>query len=209
MGEVIKVKGGYKSMKFIKTTVDGKFSNRAASNTREKDDISKAAVNYIETGRSLFVDSGSTMVHFAKVIPNSRLTITTTGPNIAIELANKSNVIINLVGGMLNRENISLSGSQSVEYIKNINIDIAFIVPSGVSLESGFTSGNYSEFELKRIVTEKARKVIALFDHSKIDHTMPYTFCTFADVDVIITDAPLPEDMMKEAERNNIEVVVV
>jgi DeoR/GlpR family transcriptional regulator of sugar metabolism len=208
MGEAIKVRGGARSMKFITTSMEEAYNQRLSENTSAKEKVALKAIELIETGRSLFLDSGTTMMILSSLLPDERLNIITTGPNIALELIKKSLPIVNLVGGMLNRDNISISGSQALRFLSDFNIDIAFIVPSGLSLHNGFTSGNYIECELKRLVVEKARKVVVLMDSSKLDKILPYTFCGINDVDVIISDDDLPADMIANAEKNNVKIII-
>lgn len=205
-GEAIKVRGGARSMKFITTSMEDTFNLRLSENPDAKEKVALAAIELIETGRSLFIDSGTTMLKLASLFPDERLTVTTTGPNIALELVKKNQPIVNIVGGMLNRDNISVSGNQALRQINDINIDIAFIVPSGISAQNGLTSGNYSECELKKLVVEKARKVIVLMDSSKLDKILPYTFADLTEVNTIITDKPLPDDISKIVENAGVHI---
>ncbi|MCR5264909.1 MAG: DeoR/GlpR family DNA-binding transcription regulator [Clostridiales bacterium] len=207
-GEAIKVRGGARSMKFITTSMEDTFSLRLSENPDAKEKVALAAIDLIETGRSLFLDSGTTMLKLASLLPDERLTVTTTGPNIAMELIKKNQPIVNIVGGMLNRDNISVSGNQALRQIGDINIDIAFIVPSGISAQNGLTSGNYSECELKKLVVQKARKVVILMDSSKLDKILPYTFADISDVNTIITDKALPDDMTVQAEKSGCEILL-
>ena len=147
------------------------------------------------------------MMIMASLLPDERLTITTTGPNIALELLNKKQTIVNLVGGMLNRDNISVSGTQALRFLDDINIDIAFIVPSGASAQTGLTCGNYSECELKKLIVEKARKIIVLLDTTKLDKSLPYTFCDLENVSAIITNGTLPEDIASLANKSNVQII--
>lgn len=208
-GEAIKVRGGARSMKFITTSMEEKFPSRMMKNVSAKELLAKKAIEMLETGRSIFLDSGTTMMMMARQLPEERLTITTTGPNIAIELLNKKQTIVNLVGGMLNRDNISVSGTQALRFLGDINIDIAFIVPSGFSATTGLTCGNYSECELKRMVVEKARRVVVLLDTSKLDKTLPYTFCEMKNIYTIITNGQLPADVTEETEKYGVQVINV
>lgn len=207
-GEAIKVRGGARSMKFITTSMEDSFSLRLSENTDAKEKIARRAIEMIETGRSIFIDSGTTMLKLAALLPDERLTVTTTGPNIALEMIKKNLPIVNIVGGMLNRDNISVSGNSAVRQINEINIDIAFIVPSGVSAYNGLTSGNYSECELKKLIVGKARRTIVLMDTSKLDKILPYTFAEISDIDAIITDKALPADISEIARRAETEIIL-
>ena len=207
-GEAIKVRGGARSMKFITTSMEDSFHQRLGENMTAKEKIARRAIELIETGRSLFLDSGTTVLTLASLLPDERHTIITTGPNIALELIKKKQPIVNLVGGMVNRDNISISGNQALRFLDDINIDIAFIVPSGLSLKDGFTSGNYPECELKRMVVEKARRVVVLMDTSKLDRTLPFTFSSLENVHTIVADKPLPADITEAAEAAGVEIIV-
>lgn len=209
IGEVIKVRGGARSMKFIKTSMEDSFESRENENLQVKEMICRRAAEYMEPGRSIFLDSGTTMLKFADFIKDERLSITTTAPNVAIKLLKHLNVMVNIVGGMVNRDNISVSGTQAMEFLNLINIDVAFIVPSGFSIENGFTSGNYSECEIKALIVKKARKKIVLLDNSKIDKNLPYTFANLEDVDIIISNEYLPYEILKMTENSNIKIIHV
>ena len=141
-GECIKVRGGARSMKFITTSLEESFNLRLHANSAAKEAIAQRAAEMIEPGRSIFLDSGTTILKLVNTIDDERLTITTSGPNVALELLKKNMPIVNIVGGMINRDNISVSGTQAIRYMEDINIDIAFLTPSGLTAENGFTCGN-------------------------------------------------------------------
>ena len=197
LGDAIKVRGGARSMKFITNSLEDSFSKRLSENIYAKEKLARYAVSMIETGRSIFLDSGTTILRLAEMLPNDRVIVTTAGINIAMELIKKDMPVVNIVGGMLNRNSLSVSGSQTISFIEGINIDMAFVVPSGASPKGGLTCGNNIECELKKLVVKKAAKVVALMDSSKIDKSLPYTFSNFEDVDELVTDRALPGDLME------------
>ncbi|MBM7582029.1 DeoR/GlpR family transcriptional regulator of sugar metabolism [Caldicoprobacter guelmensis] len=205
-GQIVRVRGGAKSVNLFSSLKEDMYSLRAMENVEAKMKIAKKALEYVERGRSYFIDSGTTMMCLAKVLPDEDLSILTSGPNIALEVIKNNNPSVTLVGGRLSRNNLSTSGANSLNFIKDINVDIAFMATSGFSLEYGFTCGDYNECELKRAVIRKARKVILLMDVSKIDKNMPFTFATLKDIDVLICDKPLPENIMRAAERYGVEI---
>ncbi len=206
-GDAIKVRGGARSMKFITTSAEDAFSKRLCENIRAKEKLAACAVEMIETGRSIFLDSGTTMLTLASLIPDERYTVITTGPNVALEMIKKQRPMVNIVGGMLNRDNISVVGASALEFLDSINIDVAFIVPSGVS-ENGLSGGNYSECEVKRKVISKANKVVVLMSVSKLGKVLPYTVCSLEDIDILISDMPLPPEMAAKAEAANTKVII-
>lgn len=206
-GYISRTRGGAKAAGQLSPSLEDIYSMRATSNIESKMKIAKKAIGFLEGGRSTFIDSGTTTMCLAKLIPDEYFSIITSGPNIALELARNSNPSVTLVGGQLNRNNLTISGANSLDFIKGINIDIAFMATSGFSLRSGFTVGNFNECELKRVIIKKARKIILLMDSSKIDKNMPYTFAALKDIDIFVTDVQLPEAVMKAAEKSNVSII--
>ena len=206
-GELIKVRGGARSMKFLTSSAEDNFGKRLYAATGEKSKIADAAAEMTAEGASIFIDSGTTALRLASAMPDIRATVTTTGPHVAIELAKKQRTIVNLVGGMINRENLSVSGMQAMKFINGINIDTAFVVPSGFSVECGFSCGNYSECELKKYVISKARRVIMLMNSGKLGKNLPYTFCKPDEISTLITDSALPDEVEKFIKMSGAQII--
>lgn len=207
-GEAIKVRGGCRSVGFITAKPDDRVSERLKENVGVKRAIAKAATEFLETGRSIFVDSGSTMRNFVEHVPGKRFSFTTTDPAVALELCKDGMSAVNMVGGRLEADNQTVTGLQATRFLSDINIDVAFLAPSGYSEEGGFSVANFNECELKRIVVDKAKVVVMLIDSSKFGKSLPYTFCTAEHVDVIVTDSGIPEQIAKHASLCGTKIVI-
>ena len=205
-GFVKRTRGGAVALSRLSMGAEDVYSRRALENTPAKQSISKKASKYIEGGRSLFLDSGTTMMLFAKEVPDDYVSILTSGPNIAIELIKKSKPNVTLIGGQLSRNTISVSGAGAAQFLAGINIDVAFMATSGFSLQNGFTSGTYTECELKQAVLASAAKSIMLMDSSKVDKSMTYTFAQLTDIDVLISDDDLPDAVVQAAKQSGVIV---
>lgn len=208
-GLVEKIRGGVRVKSVTPGPAEPAFDLRAAKNREGKRRIAEAALKYIETDRSAYLDAGSTMMAFASLLPDINFIVVTSGPNIAMEVLKRRHPTVNLVGGQVNLNNLCVSGRLALDFIKNVNIDIAFIAPSGFSVRDGFTCGNYGEAELKRAVIKKANRVILLMDSNKVGKSLTFTFAHLKDIDVLITDEPLPESMQPVVQKNGMEMIVV
>ena len=187
---IIRTKGGAISNANVSSLSKDEplYSFRELENMEAKRIIAKKALVYVEKGISMFLDSGSTLMCLAKIINDEPYTILTSGLNIAIELLKKQHLSVVSLGGQINRNTISASGPSALQYLQNINIDIAFMSASGYSKENGFTVSNLYESELKRTVIKKAKKTIILMDSSKIDKVLAFTFAQKEDIDLVITE---------------------
>jgi len=207
-GCIRRVHGGVISTQAAAFQIEGVYSKRARENTREKIDCKKSAVTLIHPGHAVYLDAGSTLMAVANHIDSERYTIITSGANIAIELSQRHTCDVLLTGGQISENTLSCSGAQAELFISSINIDLALMAPSGFSLKNGFTSGAQSESMLKRAVIAKAAKVVVLMDHSKLGRSLPFTFATPADIDVLICDSPLPADVAAQIAADGVECIV-
>ncbi len=206
-GFVKRTRGGAVAMSRLSIAAEDIYSERALENVAQKYIIAKKALQFIERGRSIYVDSGTTMMLFAREMEDEYLSIMTSGVNIAMELIKKQKPSVTLVGGQVNRNTISVSGASSCSFIREVNIDVAFMAASGFSMENGFTSGTYTECEIKKEVLSRARQKILLMDSRKIDKIMPFTFAFMEDIDILISDDELDDVIVQEAQRKNVTIV--
>lgn len=206
-GSIIRVHGGAKSLKSISGLVEDVFSKRSAINTEQKRIIGEKAAKLISRGSSIYLDAGSTIVELVKRIEDVPLLITTNGLNIALDLLHLKQATVNVLGGEVNHNNISLAGPQAQNAIERLNIDVAFLAVTAFSPESGFTCGNIHDCALKGAVVKKAKKCIMLMDSTKLGNAMPHTFATADEIDAIVTDGNLPEDIRDYLTEKGIEIL--
>lgn len=206
-GMIIRIHGGAKSVSSINKLVEDVFSERSVINTEEKRIIGQKAAKLIKPDNSIYIDSGSTMMALARAIPDERLLILTNGLNIAAELLFLNNSIVNIIGGEVSRNSISISGPQAVNSILKFNIDIAFIAATAFSKDAGFTCGSIHDSDLKDKVLKKAHLRVVLMDSSKIGHTMPYTFSMPEDIDILVSDDGITDDIGDFFRNHGVEVI--
>jgi DeoR family transcriptional regulator of aga operon len=197
-GFLQKVRGGARA---ASSTVETSFYARSKVHVERKARIAERATELIKPGSSVFIDAGTTCQALIRALPDVDFTLFTTGANFAPDFARLMYASVNICCGSLNCNNMALSGNGTLEYLDGVNIDICFIGVSGHSPSVGFTCGKESEMLVKRHVIRKSRTSVLLMDRSKTTRIMPYTFATFADIQYIITDAPLPDEFVMEARR--------
>lgn len=197
-GELIRVRKGAVSLSEMNKNVETKYVQRTNVNIDHKKEIADKAIRFADRGHSIFIDSGSTTLYFAKELPDINFYIATNGLNIAMELSKKTMPVITLIGGVVSKNNMSASGNLSQIFLDNINVDVAFLACSGFSPEIGFMCGSMTETYLKAEICKKAKKKILLMDSSKINASMPFTFAGIEDIDVIITDSEFPSELRKQ-----------
>ena len=206
---VIRTYGGAISIKRV-PNINGEenpYNLRASENVEAKIKISKKALDFIERGRSIYFDAGSTIMYLAEKLPDDNYSIVTSGINVSLELMKKIKLSVITLGGLVNRNTLSVSGVNTINFLEYINIDLAFMASSAFSIEKGFTISNIYECELKRKVIENSKKVIMLMDSSKINKNLPFTFAKLEDIDIWISEKELTPDIIDAAKNNNIQLL--
>jgi len=207
-GFLIKVRGGARYV--AHHAGEPAFAVREVLGQPAKRIIADKALHLLSNSGSVFIDAGTTMMAFARQIPDIRANVITTAPNIALELATRPLLTISLSGGVINKNNLTLSGDSAMDHLRGINIDTAFIACAGYDTSVGFTCGIESESRIKKMIVEKARKRVIMLDSSKFGRILPYTFAAPSDFDYIITDVEpeeLPTELAQSAKEPELSVL--
>lgn len=194
-GRIIRVRGGAMSVKEIQKVSGEAYTKKTTIHTDEKREIAQKAASLIDSGCSFFVDGGTTAMYFAKEIPDIPCNVFTNGIAVAMELAQKKNIVINLVGGQLMSDNLSTASPVADMYFADTNFELAIISASAFTVENGFSCGSPVEADLLKLIRKKAKSVYMMLDSSKIGKIMPYTFARMEDIDVLITNSSFPAEL--------------
>lgn len=199
-GRIVRVYGGAKSVENV-VRADDLFYKKAGRNMEQKKQIAAKALPYIKRGATIFLDCGTTMMQLASLIPDEPMYIVTNSISCAQELARLTSPEVKLLGGKLNRFNLSTVDVNNKRIIDKLNFDIAFLAVTGFTLEYGFTCGTEVDDELRHRAIRRADRVIALMDSSKVGRSYPVTYAKPEDVDILISDDQLDQQVASEFTR--------
>ncbi len=206
-GKIIRVRGGAMSVREVEKTSGGPYTKKTTMHTNEKITIAQKAAGLIDEGCSLFIDGGTTALYLAKEMPDKYCTVFTNGIAVATELAKKKNVVVNLLGGQLIKENLATASAFSSLYFTDTNFELAVISASAFTPENGFSCSTQLEAELLRVICKKAKTLYMMLDSSKIGKVKAHTFARAEDINVLITDAEFPEDLKNKFKEMDIVVI--
>lgn len=206
-GKIIRVRGGAMSVKDVQKTSGEPYVKKTAIHTDEKIEIAQKAASLIDEGASIFIDAGSTALYLAKEMPDIACNVFTNGLAVATELCKKKNVVVNLLGGPLIKDNLSTASSLSSLYFADTNFELAIISAAAFTPENGFSCGSQVEADLFKIVCKKAKFTYMMLDSSKIGKIKPYTFVRPEEINVLITDDAFPEALKEQFKAMNIVVM--
>jgi len=176
----------------------------------EKERIGAAAAELVGSGDAVFLDASSTALALAHRLRAHRdLTVLTHSLVVAQSLLDAPGVSVVMTGGALQRDTVSLLGTDGLDILQKYNIQTGFFGAHGLSFPEGLTDVSPGEAEVKRLVVALCRQVVALIDATKWGRVGPASFARPEQLQVVISDAGAPAELVARARTLGTRVVQV
>ena len=213
-GQLERVHGGAVpvSGKIVAEPVE-KYVSLAARNTQHMDEkamIVRHAAGLVKEKQVVALDYGSTSLLMAKELARQfrSLTVITNSIQNALALANCRDFTIILIGGSLNKEELSL-GNDFSAMLDGLHIDVLFMSASGVHPTVGLTDQGFSEARVQNQMRQLASRTVVLADSGKFGKASLVKICALGEVNMIVTDSGLDKAMEDAVRETGVELVVV
>lgn len=167
------------------------LQERVEQNMSGKRRIATAALQRVKPGQTIYFDASTTVLQMAELLPEIPLTVVTNGLQIALALAEKSEIDCVLLGGIVRGSSLSTGGWAAEKALEIYHLDTAFLSCRGVDPERGMSDAAEVHARLKNAVIERSDEVIVLADASKVGLASSYFFARPGDIDLWITDENL------------------
>lgn len=211
-GIIRRVHGGAVLAETSKGLKEYPLLTREIRNYSEKVRLCQKAARFIEDGDTIFVDNSSTTLNLVSCInPEYRVTIITNSIRVLLEasMEGMSNLSFICLGGFLKSRNYSLTGTITLEQLKNFRPNKAFLSCHGMSIEDGITDGSIYEVDAKRAMLSQAKETYLLADSGKFDKTGVVLLSQFDSIDYLITDDVVSEEYRRFIESQGTEIIVL
>jgi DeoR family fructose operon transcriptional repressor len=165
------------------------LSARDAVNSEEKARIAAKAVEEVPEHGSVIIDSGSTTQRLTHVFPVDRdIHVVTNSLTAALTLSHRGLRQLTVLGGAVRTNTLAMVDETTREELQSMTVDVLFISCDGLSFQHGLTTPYREEHTIKRAMIERARRVVAMVDHSKFGNVQMFSFAAFDEIDVLVTD---------------------
>jgi DeoR/GlpR family transcriptional regulator of sugar metabolism len=175
------------------------WSQRVEQAAGAKDAIAERAAELVNPGSTVFLDASSSALCLARRLmeePPNELTLVTSSPAIAYEMQAEA-VHVVVAPGELDQHMKMIAGRWTVEFVSQLNFDVAFVSAAGLTLEEGLTTSRRPLADVVRAARSAAKRTVALIDASKFGRASLLTIMGATDPDLIVTDPALPADVAK------------
>ena len=168
----------------------------------------ETALGYVEAGDSIFVDCGTTTPHLARRLGSvGKVTVVCYSINIAEIVRRLDNVSLVLLGGFFHRSSASFESPESLEVLKRVGINKAFLSAGGLHPTQGASCSNFHEVAIKQEVIRRSIETFLVVDSSKFGRVRSAYFADTGDFDAILTDAGVDAALRRQVEDAGVRVI--
>lgn len=170
------------------------FTTNSARNNNiyklaEKSIIAEKASALLKDGAVIFIDGGTTCLELARLLPTTyELTCFTHSLPVALELLNKPNVTVIMVGGQVSKESQTSVGASAIHQLSEIKVDFSFIGTGYVDSQYGLTEFDWDIVQVKKAVVKCAKKTVLLSISEKLNSQHRYKTCEINAINTMVTE---------------------
>lgn len=193
-GKILKVHGGALSKSFHYP-----FQQVDTYAKDAKKEISRKALSLIQNGMILLASGGTTMIEFARMIPDNLIcTFFTVSPLVALELAEKPNLEVILLGGQLSKNAQISIGSKVISELADIKVDLCLLGANSVSLEGGITDSDWEVVQVKKAMINAAHKTAIVSIAEKLNSIQKLKVCNLNAINYLVTDLKASDNLLQD-----------
>jgi DeoR/GlpR family transcriptional regulator of sugar metabolism len=165
----------------------------------------------ISSGSTVFLDASSSVLALARRLmedPPNELTLVTNSPAIAYEvIAEPMHVVC--CPGELDQHMRMLAGRWTVEFLHELNFDLAFVSAAGLTLDAGLTTSRRPLADVVNAARTAAGRTVGLIDATKFGRASLVSIAPAQDLDLIVTDDGLEEAVAQEYTAAGVRLEIV
>ena len=187
------------------------FSQKDQQHRTQKYAIACAAAGMLNPGDRIYLDTSTTAVHVARVLPAGLdLCVFTNNLRVAMELFGREGIEVIVYGGALGGQSPDLTGEVALTRIHDFRNDVAVMGADALDVARGeYYSADTSTAMLSRQARRQAERTLLLVDSSKFGKHSLAVAGRLDDGVTLITDDRISEEDRHALEETSAELVIV
>lgn len=188
---------------------NNQYQDRQLALAGAKDEIGKLVAEMIPNNASVFLNIGTTTETVAKhLLTHENLRIVTNNLHIAEIFSWKSDFEVMLAGGTVRGPDGGVVGEAAIEFLQRFRLDFGIIGISGIDRDGSLLDFDLREVRAAEAIIQNSRKVILVADHTKFGRPAMAKAGKLEDVDILVTDRPIPDGHKPVFSQSGVEIVV-
>jgi DeoR/GlpR family transcriptional regulator of sugar metabolism len=202
-GEIIKIRGGAMSKAYHHNS---NLNETYAHSHKEV--IGRKVLSLLREGMLILIGGGTTIREFVKLIPDDfSATFMTINPLTAVELLDKPNLEIILIGGQLSRYSQMSVGGEVHQRLSEMKADLCIIGTNAIDAQIGLTDSDWETVQVKKAMMKASEKVAVLAISEKLNSVMKMKVADLDEIDYLITELPANATVLAPYQNSNLHVL--
>ncbi len=184
------------------------YEERRRLNEAAKKAIAVQCAQAIPNSASVFMNIGTSTEAVAhELLDHQNLLVVTNNLNIAHILSANQTCKIILTGGELRRTDSGIVGNLTADMVKQFKFDHCVLGCSAIDADGDLLDFDGQEIMVTRAAIQRSRQVMVVADNIKFQRKAPLMICSLKDVDILFTDAAIPDMLKTNCDTWNIKIV--
>ena len=185
------------------------YAERRSALTSAKDEIGRLVRSVIPNHASLFMNIGTTTEAVAQhLLDHQDLRVVTNNLHIADIFSKVPGFDVMVAGGYVRGGDGGVVGEAAIDFLRSFRLDFGIIGISGIEPDGSLLDFDFREVKAAQAIIANSRKTILVADHTKFGRAAMAKVASLEDVDVLVTDLPVPAAFGEMLEGSGVEVLV-
>lgn len=172
------------------------YRQRRIENAAGKARIGARVAQLVPDGSALFIDTGTTCEAVSSALSTHRdLRVVTYSLRSATVLCENDAISVAVPGGFVRNVDAGVFHYDLVNFISAFRLDTAIISVSGIDARGEMGDDDHGEVQAVREAMKRSAKVILAVDSTKFGRRALVCLGSALEADLIVTDAPPPDDI--------------
>ncbi|PWS32854.1 DeoR/GlpR family DNA-binding transcription regulator [Pedobacter paludis] len=170
--------------------------------------IAKKATDLIKDGMVVLIGGGTTILEFAKQLPQGLSgTFFTISPLVAVELAKYNNIEVILIGGLFSKNSQITYGGHVISQLSEIKADLCLMGTSALHPEGGLTDTDWEINQLKKAMLACSKKSAVLCISEKLDITLRLKVCPIESISYLVTELDKDHESLSKYQVKDVNIL--
>ncbi|WP_038951546.1 DeoR/GlpR family DNA-binding transcription regulator [Aeromicrobium massiliense] len=206
-GAVTRTHGGVR--RAAKRGTQMPFGSRFEADLELKSRLGAAAAALVEDDESLVLDNGTTCLAVARALAGRPVTVLALSLHGAAALAARPGASVVVPGGPVETDSLALVGSDAVDAVRAVRVDVAVLGACSASTGDGLTSTTPEDAAVKRACLEVARRRVLVATPDKLGRSSTFRFGAPSDLTHLVTTDDAPAEALAGFRGAGVEVLLV
>jgi DeoR family transcriptional regulator, glycerol-3-phosphate regulon repressor len=174
-----------------------------------KQRIGITAAQLIPDNSSIILNIGTTTEQVALALRRHQgIMAITNNINVANILRDAPSAEVIIAGGVVRHSDGGIMGEATIDFVKQFKVDFAIIGASAIDHDGVILDYDFREVKVSQAIINHARQTILVADNTKFERTAPVRIADLSMVNIFVTDAPPPDEIVSICAANGVQLIV-